>query len=131
MEKPIFLCNSDTHHLFASFVGALENLASQRKVKLRNLFFDIETTIEIELGRILEKNTHRHNRQERASFDISQDDCDNEIRASTQCLQIQKKSINWSSRISGVKLQCFNCFWFQQCKKWSQLNQVLFATHSC
>ena len=33
VEEPIFICNSDPHHLFASFIGALENLASQSKRK--------------------------------------------------------------------------------------------------
>ena len=42
-----------------------------------------------------------------------------------------KKSIIWSSRISGTFLPFFTCVWFQQCKIWSQLNQILFVTHSC
>ena len=42
---PIFVCNSDPHHLVASFIGALEKLASQSKAKMTNLFLDIETTI--------------------------------------------------------------------------------------
>ena len=57
VEKPIFLCNSDPHHLIASFIGALENLASQNKAKTKNLFVDIETTIKIKLVNILEKLT--------------------------------------------------------------------------
>ena len=130
VEEPIFLCNSDIHHLVASFIGAPENLDSQSEAKKKNLFLDIET-IKIKLGNILEKLTQRHNRREHARFDMSQDDCDNVICASTQFLQIQKKSVNWSSRISGTLLQCFTCVWFQQCKIRSQLNQMLFATHSC
>ena len=84
MEEPIFLCNSDPHHLVASFTGAFENLAYQSKAKMKNLFLDIEITIKIKLGNILEKPTQRHNRREHARFDMSQDDCDNEIWASTQ-----------------------------------------------
>ena len=57
---------------------------------MKNLFLDIETTIKIELGSILEKLTQRHNRRENARFDMSQDDCDNEICASTQFLPIQE-----------------------------------------
>ena len=38
VEEPIFLCNSDPHHLVASFIGVLENLASQSKSKTKNLF---------------------------------------------------------------------------------------------
>ena len=85
-EEPIFFCNSDPHHLVASFIGALENLASQSKAKMKNLFLDIKTTVKINLGSILEKLTQRHNRREQAHLD----DCDNEICTSTQFLQIQK-----------------------------------------
>ena len=45
VKEPIFLCNSDPHHLVTSFIGALENLALQSKALVKNLFFDIETTI--------------------------------------------------------------------------------------
>ena len=89
VEEPIFLCNSDPHHLVASFIGALENLASQSKAKMKNLFLDIKTTIKIKLGSILEKLTQRHNRREQADLD----DCDNETCASTQLLQIQKNQL--------------------------------------
>ena len=47
----------------------------------------------IKLDSILEKLTQRHNRRENARFDMSQDDCDNEICASTQILQIQKNEL--------------------------------------
>ena len=60
-EEPIFICNSDRHHLVASFIGALENLASGSKAKIKNLFLDFETTIKIKLGSILEKLTQRQN----------------------------------------------------------------------
>ena len=33
VKEPIFLCNSDLHHLVASFTGAVENLALQKKQK--------------------------------------------------------------------------------------------------
>ena len=89
VEGTIFICNSDPHHLVASFIGALENLASQSKTKMENLFLDIETTIKIKLRSNLEKLTQRHNRQEPADFD----DCDNENCASTQFLQIQKNQL--------------------------------------
>ena len=86
MEEPIFLCNSDPHHLVASFIGALENLAYQSKAKMKNLFLDIKTTVKIKLGSILEKLTQRHNRREQADLD----DCDKESCTSTQFLQIQQ-----------------------------------------
>ena len=89
VEKPFFICNSDPHHLVASFIGVLETLASQSKAKVENLFLDIETTIKTKLGSILEKLTQRHNRREQADLD----DCDNETCASTQLLQIQKTQL--------------------------------------
>ena len=93
VEEPIFLCNSDPHNLVASFIGALEKLASQIKAKMKNLFRDLETTIKIKLDSILEKLTQRHNRRKNARFDMCQDDCDNEICASTHFLQIQKNQL--------------------------------------
>ena len=57
-------------------------------------FLDIETTIKIKLGNILEKLTERHNRREHVRFNMSQDDCDNGIYDSTQLLQLQKNHIN-------------------------------------
>ena len=57
VEEPISLCNSDPHHLAASFIRVHENLASQSKAKMNNSFFDIKTTIKIKLGSILEKLT--------------------------------------------------------------------------
>ena len=90
VEDPIFLYNSDPHHLVSSFIGTLEDLASQSKSQMKHLFLDTETTIKIRLGSILEKLTHCHNRREQADLN----DCDNENCASTQFLQIQKKSYN-------------------------------------
>ena len=57
---------------------------------MKNLSPDVETTVKIELGKILEKLTQCHNRREHARFDKNQDDCDNEKCASIQFLQIQK-----------------------------------------
>ena len=52
VAKPSFICNSDPQHLVASFIRAVENLASQSKAKLKNFFLDIEKTIKIKLGSI-------------------------------------------------------------------------------
>ena len=93
MEDPIFLYNSDTHHLVFSFNGTLEGLALQSEAQMNFLFLDVETTIKIKLGSILQKLTQRHNRREHARFDLGQDDCDNEICASTQFLQIQRNQL--------------------------------------
>ena len=90
VEEPIFLCNSDPHHLVASFIGVLKNLASQSKAKKKNLFLKIKTTTKIKLGSILKKLTQRHNRREQADLN----DCDNETCAPTQILQTQKESLN-------------------------------------
>ena len=136
VEEPIFLCNSGPQHLVASIIGALENLASQRKAKMKSLFLDIERTIKIKLGSILEKLTQRHNRRDQADLD----NCDNETCASTQFLQIQKSvnlhksSLHKKNQLIDLQetrtlLQCFTCVWFQQCKIRSQLNQILIATH--
>ena len=89
VKGPIFLCNSDPHHLVAYFIGVLDNLAFQSKAKMENMFLDMETTIKIKMGSILEKLTQRHNQRGSARFDVRQDDCDNEVSASTQFLQIQ------------------------------------------
>ena len=89
VKEPIFLCNSDPHHLITSFIGAFENLALQSKAIMKSLFCDIKTTINNKLGSILEKLTQRHNRREQADLD----DCDNETCTSTHSLQIQKKQL--------------------------------------
>ena len=39
VKEPIFLCNSDPHHLVTSFIGALENLALQSKAILKIFSF--------------------------------------------------------------------------------------------
>ena len=93
MEESIFLYNSDPPHLASSFIGTQEGLASQSKAQKKLLFLDIETTINIKLGSILEKLTQRQNRREHARFELSQDDCDNKICASTQFLQIQRNQL--------------------------------------
>ena len=64
----------------------IQLLKAKRK---KNLFQDIETTVNIKLGSILEKLTQRHNRREQADLD----DCFNEIFASLQFLQIQKNQL--------------------------------------
>ena len=89
LVKLIFFCNSDPHHLVTSFIGAHENLVLQSKKIMKNLFFDIDTTIKIKLGNILEKLIQRQNRREQADLD----DCVNEICTFTQFLQIQKKQL--------------------------------------
>ena len=86
--------NSDPHHLVACFIGALENLASRSKAKMKNFFLDIATTMKIKLGSILEKLTQGQNRRESARSDLNQDDCYKEICTSTQFLQTQKNQLS-------------------------------------
>ena len=88
-KEPFSFCNSDPHHLVTSFVVALGNSALQSKTILKNLFFDIETTIKSKLGSILKKLTQRHNRREQGKLD----NCDNETYTFTQILQIQTKQL--------------------------------------
>ena len=85
MEKTIFFCNSDPHHLIASFFGPLENLAAKCEAKLKNLFLGIE--IKIQLGSVLVKLIQRHKRRR---GQVKLDGCDNERYASSQLLHIQK-----------------------------------------
>ena len=89
VKEPVYLCNSDPHHLVPSLIGALENLALQSKTKMKRMFFDIETTINVKLSSILERLTQSHSRREQADLD----DCDNKNFTSTQFSQIQKKQI--------------------------------------
>ena len=77
VEEPIFLYNSDPHHLVSSFIGTLEGLASQSKAQIKLIFLDIETTNKIKLSSILEKLTQRHNRRKQTDMD----DCGNETGA--------------------------------------------------
>ena len=121
VEKPIFLWNSDPHHLVAVLIGALENLASQNKVKMKNSFLDTETTIKIKLGSISEKLTQRQNRRENAKFDLSQDDCDNEIFASTHFLQIQKNQSIDRQETLGRYCNVLPVFGFDSAKKYLNL----------
>ena len=112
VKEPIFLCNSDPHHLVTSFIGALENLALQIQAILKNLFFDIRTTLKIKLGSIFEKLTQRHNRREQADLE----GCDNETCTSTQFLQIRKKQLIDLQEHFGTLLQCFTYLWLQKRK---------------
>ena len=61
---------------------------------MKLLFPDIEATIKILLGSILEKLNQRHiRRQQVGRFDMNQDVYENENCAFTQFLQIQKNQL--------------------------------------
>ena len=94
VEEPSFLRKPYPHRLVASFIGALDNLTSQSKAKMENLFLDINTLVKIRLGSILGKLIQRHNQREQIRrFDMNQDDCENKKSASTHFLQIQKTQV--------------------------------------
>ena len=75
------------------FIGVFEKLASQNKAEMKNLFLDIQTTLKIKLVSIMEKLTQRQMRWEQVRSGMNRDDCENEICASTQFLQIQKNQL--------------------------------------
>ena len=89
LGEHIFLRNSDPHHLVASFFVSLEGLTLHSKTQIKLLFLDINATVKIKLGSILQKLTQRHNRREQVSLD----DCDNKRCATTQFLKIQKSKL--------------------------------------
>ena len=60
VKERIFICNCDPHHLFTSFIGAIENVALQSKAIVKKLLFDMKKTLKIKLGSIIEKLTQRH-----------------------------------------------------------------------
>ena len=72
-SEPIFFCNTNPHHLFSSFITALEGLAAQSKAQMKLNFFEVETAIKIKLCAVLEQLNQRHNRAERVSNFV--DDC--------------------------------------------------------
>ena len=115
MEKRIFFCNSDPLHLVESFIGAMDALASQSKAQMKLSFLDIET-FKIKLSSILEKLSQRQNRRVHARFDMSLDDCDNDICASTHFLQIQKKQLIDLQESLERYCKVLPVFGFKQCK---------------
>ena len=91
VEGPILFCNSDSHHIVAYFIGALQNVASQYKAKLKYLFTDIDTATKVRRGEILEKLTQHHiPREQVRRKNMSHDNCENDNCAATNFLQIQK-----------------------------------------
>ena len=49
IAEPIFLCNTNPHHLILSFITALEGLATQSKDQVKLNFIEVETAIKIKL----------------------------------------------------------------------------------
>ena len=105
VKELILSCNSETHHLVTSFIGTLENLALQREAAMRDLFFDIKTTIKIERGNILEKLTQLRSQTEQADLD----NCDYETCNSFQILQNPKKQLIHLQNIWNVNAMFYLC----------------------
>ena len=94
IPEPIFLCNTNPHHLISSFITAPERLASQSKAQTKLNFLEIETAIKIKLSAILEQLNQRRNRVEKVSNFV--DYCvveEGEEDLSTQFLQMQKNQL--------------------------------------
>ena len=94
IQEPIFLCNTNAHHLISSFIIALEGLATQSKaqVKLKNI--EVEGAIKINLCKLLKQLNQRRKRAESVLDYV--DDCivDSEVQdLSTQFLQMQKNQL--------------------------------------
>ena len=64
LQKPIFFCRSDPHHLLASFIGGLEGLASQSETQMKLSFLVTETIIKFKQGNFSEKINECPNRRE-------------------------------------------------------------------
>ena len=130
VKEPFFICNSDPRRLVASFIGAHENLDSQSKAKMKNLFLDIKKTIKNKLSSVLEKLTQRHNRRESVRFDMNQDDCDIEFCVSTLFSKIQNYQL---IELQETLQRCCNVlpvFGFNSANYDLNLIKSFLATHS-
>ena len=90
--EPIFLCNTNPHHLILSFITALEGLATRSQMKLN--FIEVGSAIKIKPCAIVEQIDQKRNRAERLSNFV--DDCiveEEEKDLSTQFLQMQKNQL--------------------------------------
>ena len=91
IPEPIFLCNTNPHHLISSFVTAVEGLATQSKAQMKLNFIVVETATKTKLCAVLEQFNQRRNR-----VSIFVDDCiaeEEEKDLSTQFLQMQMNQL--------------------------------------
>ena len=72
-REPIFICNTNPHHLVSSFITALEGLATQNKTQINLKIIEVETAIKIKLCKLLEQLNQGHNRAETVMDFV--DDC--------------------------------------------------------
>ncbi len=94
IPEPIFLCNTNPHHLISSFITATEGLATQSKAQMKLNFLEVETAIKLKLGAIPEQLNQRRNQAEWVSNFV--DDCvveEEEKYLSTQFLGMQKNQL--------------------------------------
>ena len=99
VNEPIFLCNSDPHHLIASVLAPLECQAWESKAHMKLLFFDIETTMKIKLGSILVKLNQHHTLIKSCSLLIIVNERDIEptvIKKSNQLISFKFDDIQFS-----------------------------------
>ena len=91
IQEPVFLCNTDGHHLVSIFITALVDLATQIKAQMNLRFTNDETPIKLRLLHILEQLNQRHSRAELVVdfVDNCIVDCE-EKDLSTQFLQEQE-----------------------------------------
>ena len=130
VEEPIFICNSDPHHIVASFTGAHKNLASQSKAKMKNLFHDIETTKKIKWvaswrnlpNVIIDERARGLTRVKMIVITKFVPQLYFYRHKKNQLIDLQE-SLERHCNVLPV-------FGFNSAKK-SQLNQIIFATHFC
>ena len=123
VKEPVFLCNSDPHHLVTSFIGALGNLALQSKGIIKDLFFDIETTIKIKQGstRNLPNVIIKENKQ------VWMITITRLVSLLSFCRSKSKSYMICRSNWNVIALFYLSLF---STAIWSQANKILFAAHS-
>ena len=91
--EPIFLCNTNPHHLILSFITALEGLATQNKAQMKLKFIEVETAIKIKLCGILKQLNERRNQAERVPNFLNDCFVEEKKDFSIQFLQMQKNQL--------------------------------------
>ena len=129
-EEPIFPNNSDPHHIFPSFIGAPEVLASESRAQMTPL---------LPISRRQSRLNWAASRKNSPNFVIDGSKWEDliwikMIVGTKMCLRSvltdPKESTNSTSGEFEIICQRIICFWFQRCKIWSVLNQIIFASYS-
>ena len=94
IQEPIFLCNTNFHHLVSAFISAPEDIATQGKSQMKMKVIETEAENKMKLCKLLEKLYQRYNREETVMdfvldfiFDTEEQDL------CTQFLQLQKNQL--------------------------------------